>query len=355
MPNVGDIIRAADFSGAGIKAGAVVPFYNVTLSGRYPIFWGESEADTSWLVCDGGSDLHGGNVPNLSNRFIMGVTSVSAAKKTGGSTTTSSSTIGGNVGSTTLTTSTMLMPRLPVYARLDGRAFHTFCRGLDKPFDMEFVGVMREVCKSLVKQTNAKLGYVQSDEISLAWEDPSKAPFDGRLFKLTSVLASMATTSFVLNCVNFPKLKDKVEKLLPNFDCRVFQLPNMTELANAFVWRENDAARNAVSMVAQANFSHKELQGKSTSEMNEMLFTEKGINFNDIKPYLKRGSYFQRVNVMKVLDDETLSKIPVEKIPENNMVMRTEVRELQLPIMKKVENKVETYFYNAEPIMYGDD
>lgn len=107
MPNVGDIIRAADFSGAGIKAGAVVPFYNVTLSGRYPIFWGESEADTSWLVCDGGSDLHGGNVPNLSNRFIMGVTSVSAAKKTGGATTTSSSTIGGNVGSTTLTTSTM--------------------------------------------------------------------------------------------------------------------------------------------------------------------------------------------------------------------------------------------------------
>ena len=107
MPNVGDIIRAADFSGAGIKAGAVVPFYNVTLSGRYPIFWGESEADTGWLVCDGGSDLHGGNVPNLSNRFIMGVTSVSSAKKTGGSTTTSSSTIGGNVGSTTLTTSTM--------------------------------------------------------------------------------------------------------------------------------------------------------------------------------------------------------------------------------------------------------
>lgn len=254
-----------------------------------------------------------------------------------------------------LTTSTMLMPRLPVYARLDGRAFHTFCRGLDKPFDMEFVGVMREVCKSLVKQTNAKLGYVQSDEISLAWEDPSKAPFDGRLFKLTSVLASMATTSFILNCMNFPKLKDKVEKLLPNFDCRVFQLPNMTELANAFVWRENDAARNAVSMVAQANFSHKELQGKSTSEMNEMLFTEKGINFNDIKPYLKRGSYFQRVNVMKVLDDETLSKIPVEKRPENNMVMRTEVRELQLPIMKKVENKVEIYFYNAEPLMYGDD
>ena len=97
MPNVGDIIRAADFSGAGIEAGAVVPFYNVTLSGRYPIFWGKTEANTGWLVCDGGSDLHGGNVPNLSNRFIMGVTSVSGAKKTGGSTAVS-----GTIGATTL-------------------------------------------------------------------------------------------------------------------------------------------------------------------------------------------------------------------------------------------------------------
>ena len=114
MPNVGDIIRAADFSGAGIKAGAVFPFYNVTLSGRYPIFWGESEADTGWLVCDGGSDLHGGNVPNLTNRFIMGTNTVSGANKTGGSTTTSSTShahtgtiSGASVSATTLTTTTM--------------------------------------------------------------------------------------------------------------------------------------------------------------------------------------------------------------------------------------------------------
>ena len=106
MPNVGDIIRAEDFNGAGIKAGAVVPFYNVTLSGRYPIFWGESEADTGWLVCDGGSDLHGGNVPNLINKFIMGTNTVSGANKTGGATTTSSTSTGGTVGATTITSST---------------------------------------------------------------------------------------------------------------------------------------------------------------------------------------------------------------------------------------------------------
>ena len=85
MPNVGDIIRASDLNGAGNPPGAVVPFYNVTLSGRFPIFWGDTEADTSWLVCDGGDDLHGGNVPDLRNRFIMGVVSVDEANKTGGS------------------------------------------------------------------------------------------------------------------------------------------------------------------------------------------------------------------------------------------------------------------------------
>ena len=105
MPNVGDIIRASDLNGAGNPPGAVVPFYNVTLSGRYPIFWGKSEADTGWLVCDGGSDLHGGTVPNLTNKFIMGTNTVSGAKKTGGSTTTSSTSTSGTVGATTITSS----------------------------------------------------------------------------------------------------------------------------------------------------------------------------------------------------------------------------------------------------------
>ena len=84
MPNVGDIIRASDIA---VPKGIVAPFYNVKLSGRYPIFWGDTEANTGWLVCDGGSDLHGGNVPNLINKFIMGTNTVSGAKKTGGAAT----------------------------------------------------------------------------------------------------------------------------------------------------------------------------------------------------------------------------------------------------------------------------
>ena len=97
MPNVGDIIRASDVA---VPAGIVAPFYNVTLSGRYPIFWGKTEADTSWLVCDGGDDLHGGNVPDLRNRFIKGVVSVDEANIMGGSSDIT-------VDSTTLTVNQM--------------------------------------------------------------------------------------------------------------------------------------------------------------------------------------------------------------------------------------------------------
>ena len=253
------------------------------------------------------------------------------------------------------TTGINLIPNLPVYARIDGRAFHTFCRGLKKPFDYSLLVVMQNTTKKLVEQTNAILGYVQSDEISLGWEDYTKAPFDGRLFKLESVLASMATAYFINSVYDIPLvyardiLMNKCEKYGPTFDCRVFQLPSMEELANSFVWRENDAFKNSVSAVAQANFSHKELQGKNSSEMQEMYFQKTGNNFNDLPDELKRGTYFKRVLVTKSLDEETLAKIPENKRPVNNEVIRSEIQQMKLPIMKKVINKVGVYFKNEEP------
>lgn len=258
------------------------------------------------------------------------------------------------------TTGINLIPNLPVYARIDGRAFHTFCLGLEKPFDYALVRVMQNTTKKLVENTNAALGYVQSDEISLGWEDYSKAPFDGRLFKLQSILASMATAFFIhsVNKISLVSrreiLIDKCLKYGPTFDCRVFQLPSMEELANVFVWRENDAFKNSVSMVAQAHFSHKSLQGKNSSEMQEMYFQKTGNNFNDLADELKRGSYFKRVLVTKTLDEEILKKIPENKRPVNNEVIRSEIQQLKLPIMKKVVNKVGVYFKNEEPLMKED-
>lgn len=272
------------------------------------------------------------------------------------------------------TTYRYLMPGLPVYARIDGRAFHTFCRGLKKPFCYELVETMQEVTKFLVEETHAQLGYVQSDEISLCWLDIDKAPFDGKLFKLQSVLASLATAKFITyiseqaislqidnesdyHCLNvdperlnqFTKLDDKVTTIIPSFDCRVFQLPNEIELANTFVWREIDAVRNSVSMLAQANFSHKELQGKDRKAMITML-EEKGIRWNELRDDLKRGAYFKRVLVKKELDDETWNKIPEGKKPESRIVTRSEIQRYEIPEMKNIANKVGVYFYGEKPV-----
>ena len=273
-----------------------------------------------------------------------------------------------------LTTGTKLMPGLPVYARIDGRAFHTFCRGLKKPFCYELVETMQEVTKFLIEQTHAALGYVQSDEISLCWLDVDKAPFEGKLFKLESVLSSLATAKFITyiseqatslqidnesdyHCLNvdperlnqFTKLDDKVTTIIPSFDCRVFQLPNEMELANTFIWREMDAVRNSVSMLAQANFSHKELQGKDVKAMITML-EEKGIRWNELRSDLKQGAYFHRVLVDKYLSDDIWEKIPENKRPESRYVKRSEIQRFELPVMKHVKNKVGAYFHEEEPI-----
>ena len=266
-----------------------------------------------------------------------------------------------------ITTKIKLMPQLPLYARIDGRSFHTFCRGLKKPFCYELVETMQEVTKFLVAETHAQLGYVQSDEISLCWLDPSKAPFDGKLFKLQSVLASLATSKFVNyiykkyseifsseitddeNIKSWTLLCEKCQKIIPSFDCRVFQLPNEVELANTFVWREIDAVRNSVSMLAQANFSHKELQGKDRKAMITML-EEKGIRWNELEDDLKRGAYFKRKLVQRKIDPITWAKIPDKVKPDTRIVTRSEVSQYFIPEMKNVENKVGVYFYNEQPI-----
>jgi len=289
------------------------------------------------------------------------------------------------------TTKTTLMKGLPVYARLDGRSFHTFCRGLKKPFCMELVETMQEVTKFLVEETHALLGYVQSDEISLCWLDVDKAPFDGKLFKLQSVLASLATSKFV-NCINsrfinqiLPELADmysvldkvnetmpsikinedkiqeylksnqwyllyeKCQKIIPSFDCRVFQLPNETELANTFVWREIDAVRNSIQMVAQDFFGHSKCMNKNSRELIAMLEAE-GVRWNELPDCLKQGAYFRRVLVEKELSDEIWNKIPEGKKPESRVVTRSEIQRYELPRMNHVLNKVGVYFYGEEPI-----
>lgn len=209
---------------------------------------------------------------------------------------------------------TRLVRRMPVAIRIDGKAFHTFTRGFQKPFDEILVKSMQDTMKYLCENIQGcVLGYTQSDEITLILVDyqnlNSCAWFDYEVQKMCSISASMATMAFnkafASNVAKQSKrlykeyLEEKDASYIDTleiamnkgamFDARVFNIPK-EEVANLIYWRQLDATRNSIQMVGQANFSHKELQNKSCNMIQEMLFAEKGINWNDYPTYLKRGS-----------------------------------------------------------------
>lgn len=221
---------------------------------------------------------------------------------------------------------TRLMRRCPVVIRCDGRSFHTFTKKFQKPFDEVLIKTMQETMKYLCENIQGcVLGYTQSDEITLILIDykkiTSSAFFDYEVQKICSITASMATmafnkflkenideyslnnmgTAFILHGET-GRLSDKEKNILKNimiyeeayhkgamFDARCFNIPK-EEVTNLVYWRQLDASRNSIQMVGRANFSHKELQNKSCNDIQDMLMTQKGINWNDLPTYQKRGS-----------------------------------------------------------------
>jgi len=187
----------------------------------------------------------------------------------------------------------ILTNRTPVIIRIDGKAFHTFTRGMDRPFDDRLSMCMQETMKALVsKISGCFFAYTQSDEISLLLIDyrslETQPWFDNKLQKIASVSSSMATAYFNkwYDCLFND---DEINNKLAMFDARVFNLPR-EEVTNYFIWRQQDCTRNSVQMVGRANFSHKQLEKKNCSDIQEMLFNEKGINWNDTPVKYKRGS-----------------------------------------------------------------
>lgn len=237
------------------------------------------------------------------------------------------------------------LPFLPVYARIDGRGFSKFTKGMNRPYDERMVRTMVETTKSLVDKTNARIGYTQSDEISMAWlvENPkSQMFFNGKIQKMTSVLASLTTALFT-NHMMKNGLEDFADRL-PHFDCRVFQLPSKVEAANTFLWREQDAAKNAISMAAYHYYSHSELQNKSGSEKQEMLF-QKGVNFNDYPAFFKRGTFVRRETYLV----DAPKDIPAQYRPTEPCV-RHHVVELDMPRFNKVTNREGVIFDGENPL-----
>jgi len=246
---------------------------------------------------------------------------------------------------------TRLMRRCPVICRLDGKAFHTFTIGFKRPFDDVLIKTMQETAKYLCENIQGcQLAYTQSDEISLLLIDyqrfETSAWFDYEIQKMVSISASMATLEFnrqFLDNVNewqsncglkeetdsdiieqLYKLQDtyiEAEYKGAMFDARVFNIPR-EEVTNYFYWRQLDASRNSIQMVGQANFSHRELQHKSCNDIQDMLMSQKGINWNDFTTYQKRGSCVVRNKVVLESDDVTEKcMLRDSKQGENNWII----------------------------------
>jgi tRNA(His) guanylyltransferase len=242
------------------------------------------------------------------------------------------------------------LPMLPVCARLDGKCFHNYTAHLPRPYDVRLHNCFVEVTRELVEETNAVMGYTQSDEITLCWYSPeykSQIWFDGRIQKMCSVLASMCTAVFnreaEMACIN---------DTLAFFDCRVWQLPTLEEAANSFLFREQDATKNAISMAASSMFSHKQLMNKCGAEMQEMMFQQKKVNFNEYPAWFKRGTFIQRRHEMTKFSAEELDRLPAKHEARKNpdlMIERSKVKQVEMPKFSTVTNRVGVIFNGEDP------
>lgn len=258
---------------------------------------------------------------------------------------------------------TKLMRRCPVAIRIDGKAFHTFTRKFQKPFDEILIESMQKTMKYLCENIQGSVfGYTQSDEITLILVDYKKltsaAWFDYEVQKVCSIAASMTTMAFNRNFRDtidlaydqefrdlglnkepdksqeddynkkFEALEEKYDKYYSQidkamFDARCFNIPK-EEVANLIYWRQLDATRNSIQMVGQANFSHKELQNKSCNQIQDMLMVQKSINWNNFPTYQKRGSCC--IKEEKMIEDQIRSswiidtEIPIFKSIDRDYV-----------------------------------
>lgn len=232
---------------------------------------------------------------------------------------------------------------LPICIRLDGKGFSKYTAHLEKPFDFNFSEVMKQVTEFLIKESNAVIGYTQSDEITLILysNDPIKSVFfDGKIQKITSILASMATAKF--NQLANQYFVGKNVPALAFFDCRAWTVKSKEEAVNVLFWREADATKNSVSIAARSLYKHSEVVNKTSKEMKKMLL-KKNVDWQNYPKAFKFGRYLQRQNVFRELTLEELDKIP-KKYRTHSKILRSEIVELDFDRINTQEKKVELIF-----------
>ena len=240
--------------------------------------------------------------------------------------------------------------------RIDGKSFSNYTKGLQRPFDIGLMNDMNDTTAYLCKNIQgAKFGYVQSDEISLVLTDfdelGTHAWFDNNLQKMASVAASMATAEFnrlrlirhLKNVEMNIEPQDLYTFRMAEFDARVFQIPFIEEVENYFIWRQQDATRNSISSVAQSLFSPRELNGKKTNEMQEMVF-QKGINWNDYNFREKRGAVIAKVEVPVIVrTKEYVNDGKTYPIDPNQIVTRNRWKVIDTPIFSQDKGFIKSH------------
>lgn len=222
-----------------------------------------------------------------------------------------------------------LTNRLPLIIRVDGKCFHTLLRNAYKPFDSNVMKAMADTAAELCKQiAGSRLAYTQSDEISLVVRDDNTVAtqpwMDKRIQKMCSIAASIAA-------VTFSDLYGRTAY----FDARCFILPEH-EVINYLIWRQQDATRNAIQMAGQSLFSHKQLHGVSCDKIQEKMFKEKGINFNNYQTHEKRGTVIRKEEYTLGLMDK---EVRTRWVMDQNIPIFTKDREFINKLVAKAEEE----------------
>lgn len=251
-------------------------------------------------------------------------------------------------------------PNAFIIARVDGRAFHTFTKGMKKPVDTWLLDAMIDATIAVASDLKSRLAYVQSDEATFCWHYPTQLlgelPFSGRKQKLCSVTAGVFTSAFITSLVrqSCDRFLDVTGKgLYPAFDCRIWAVPSHIDQLDAFLWREKDAVKNAVSTAASTIATARELAGLKHRERLDLL-QQRGFDWEGLPSTYRNGAYVRRMSRVEELSQDTLAKIPAHVRPiQGSFVTRHYVQvDHQLTSVRQIYN-AEGFFCQGAELQLG--
>lgn len=250
----------------------------------------------------------------------------------------------------------VMIPTLPVIIRLDGNNFHNWTKGLNRPFDENLTDLMIDATKFLVEETNAIVGYTQSDEITLILYSDRRSSQLYNAGKKQKILSKL-TGKLVLYFNGMRPEYLPGHNKIAYFDARIYQTPTLEDAVAQLIWRENDATKNSISMLAQHHFSHKMLQNLNGRDMIGLLADQKGVYWADLANKFKKGTYIRRVKRWVPFTTDEISKLPEKHEARTNpnlVVERSIIEELEIPMINDIENTVDVIFF-AEPFKFKPD